>query len=114
MEENQSKNRKSNEQERFEVADNAGRFSGNDADAISARETAKERTNQDTTSSASERRNSDNSSDAEARRDQAQSHDYKGESQNVNDDAGRPMTDQETERARNKANEGLRQRRNED
>ena len=42
--------------------------------------------------------------DALAHRD-AQSHDYKGEAQNVNDDSGRPLNDDELERARVKANE---------
>jgi len=51
--------------------------------------------------------------DAEARRDPAQSHNYKGEAQNVNDDSGRPLNENELNKARNKANEGLRQGRNE-
>jgi len=113
MDQDQNKNRKSKEQERFEEADNAGRFSGNDQDAASAREAAIERIRQDTMSMSSERNKQDDATDAEARRDQQQSHDYKGDSQNVNDDNGRPLSEQETERARNKANEGLRQERSE-
>jgi hypothetical protein len=109
MDQDQSKNRKSKELERFEEADNAGRFSGDDADASSAREAANERIRQDTGATASERNKPNDATDAEARRDRQQSHDYKGESQNVNDDNGRPLTEQETEKARNKANEGLRQ-----
>ena len=114
MEQDQTKNRKSKEQETFEEADNAGRFSGNDADASVARGIAQERIRQDTGSSARERNETEGPTDAEARRDQGQSHDYKGESQNVNDDTGRPMSDQEIEKARSKANEGLRQERSED
>jgi len=113
MEENQSKNRKSKEQERYEEADNAGRFAGGDADALSTREAAIEQIRQDTNSSESERNEPSGPSDAEARRDGSQAHDYKGESQNVNDDSGRPMDENESEKARNKANEGLRQGRSE-
>jgi len=43
-----------------------------------------------------------------ARRDQ-QSHDYKGESQNVNDDTGRALNDDEMDHARNKANQRTQQ-----
>ena len=42
----------------------------------------------------------------EARRDPAQSHDYKGEAQNVNDDQGRSLSEDELQRARNKGTEG--------
>lgn len=42
----------------------------------------------------------------EARKDPAQSHDFKGEAQNVNNDTGRPLTNDELRRSRNKANEG--------
>ena len=38
-----------------------------------------------------------------------QAHDYKGEAQNVNDDTGRPLEEEELEHARNKATEGTRQ-----
>jgi len=40
MTENTSKNRKSESQEIFEQADNAGRFAGNDNDAQSAKQQA--------------------------------------------------------------------------
>jgi len=112
MAENTSKNRKSESQEIFEQADNAGRFAGNDADAQSAREQSAENIRQDSLSS-EEERNKDENTDAEARRDPAQSHDYKGESQNVNDDTGRTLNEEELEKARNKATEGLKQGRNE-
>ena len=39
---NESKDRKSEAQKRFDAADNAGRFSGNDQDAKTAREDALE------------------------------------------------------------------------
>lgn len=42
----------------------------------------------------------------DAGKDPAQSHDYKGETQNVNDNTGRPSKNDELTRARNKANEG--------
>jgi hypothetical protein len=102
---NNSKNRKSEAQERFEEADNAGRFAGNDPDARAAKEEAIEEIRQDTGSSREERNKDDDQSDREARRDPAQSKDYKGESQNVNDDSGRPLNEEELERARRKANE---------
>jgi hypothetical protein len=51
---------------------------------------------------------------AESKRDKAQSHDYKGEAQNVNDNNGRPMNEEEPGKARNKATEGIRQNRDED
>jgi hypothetical protein len=38
-----------------------------------------------------------------------QSHDYKEEAQNVNDDSGRALNKEETGKARNKSNEGMRQ-----
>ena len=106
MAKNTSKNRKSESQKIFEQADNAGRFAGNDADAQAARQQATENIRQDT-SSPKERGNQNENTDAEARRDPAQAHDYKGEAQNVNDDSGRPLNEDEANKARNKANEGL-------
>ncbi len=53
-------------------------------------------------------------SDAEAHRDAGKSHNYKGEADNVNDDSGRPLSETDTDKARNKATEGLRQQRNND
>jgi hypothetical protein len=102
---NTEKNRKSDAQEVFEQAENAGRFAGNDNDANAAKTAAQENIRQDVNSSREER--SHDQTDAEARRDPAQSQDYKGESQNVNDDNGRPLTSgDELDHARNKANEG--------
>jgi hypothetical protein len=111
MAHNTSKNRKSESQEIFEQAENAGRFAGNDADSQAARRQAEENVKRDTQSSAEEK-DINEATDAEARRDAAQTHDYKGEAQNVNDDAGRPLSREESGKARNKANEGLRQGRN--
>ena len=87
---------RANGQDTFEQAENAGRFAGNDTDAKAAR-------------SLREDRDKNDDPDAEARKDLAQTHDYKGESQNVDDDTGMQLTEEETKRATNKANEGLRQ-----
>ncbi|MBD0278506.1 MAG: hypothetical protein ICV81_11170 [Flavisolibacter sp.] len=111
---NKEKNRKSEAQEIYEQADNAGRFAGDDADAKAAQETAIENIRQDTTSNREERNKDQENTDAEARRDWAQTQDYKGEAQNVNDDTGRPLSDEETRDARNKATEGMRQQRDDD
>jgi hypothetical protein len=114
MAQNTSKNRKSEAQEIFEQADNAGRFAGNDTDAKSAKDQAVENIRQDTQSTRDERNKDENeNTDTEARRDLAQSHDYKEEAQNVNDDTGRPLNEDESNSARSKANEGIRQGRNE-
>jgi hypothetical protein len=114
---NENKNRKSEAQERFEEADNAGRFAGNDTDAQAARSQAEENIRQDTGSSREERSGDRNNTDEEARRDPAQAHDYKGEAQNVNidpEEEGRlGGNDRDTEHARNKATEGIRQGRSE-
>ena len=83
-------------QDTFEQAENAGRFAGNDTDSKAARSLREDRDRNDDI-------------DAEARKDLAQTHDYKGESQNVDDDTGMQLTEEETKRATNKANEGLRQ-----
>jgi len=47
----------------------------------------------------------------QAHRNPAKANDYKGEAQNVNDDAGRSLNEDELDHARNKATEGLRQQR---
>ena len=103
------KNRKSEAQEIFEQADNVGRFAGDDTDAKAAKDQAIENIRQDTMSSREERNKSDENTDAEAHRDPAQTQDYKAEAQNVNDDTGRPMAEDELDHARNKATEGMRQ-----
>lgn len=110
----EQKNRKSEAQKKFEEAENAGRFAGNDADAQAARNQALENIRQDTASTRQERNpdgeNRDHT-DADAGRDPAQVHDLKEEAQNVNDDTGRSLSDEEAEKARNKANEGIKQNR---
>jgi hypothetical protein len=111
MAENTSKNRKSESQEIFEQADNAGRFAGDDINSKAARQQAEDNIRHDS-QLPKEEQNKDGDTDKEARRDPAQSHDYKGESQNVNDDSGRTLNREETQKAKNKANEGLRQGRN--
>ena len=112
MSENNQKNRKSEAQERFDEADNAGRFAGNDADARAARKQAKENIRQDTGSSRDERADERDATGAGERNGPEYAQDFVGDAQNVNDDNGRPMTDEEAEHARNKATEGLRQGRN--
>jgi hypothetical protein len=109
MAENNGKQRKSESQEIFEQADNAGRFSGDDTDSQSARKQAIENIREDSLSTRQER-DKDEDSNAEARRDPAQSTDYKGgEAKNVNDDHGIPLDGDEARKARNKATEGLKQ-----
>ena len=110
---NNAKNRKSEAQEQFEQADNAGRFAGNDADAQSARSQAMENVRQDTGSSREERDGS-TSRDAHGRP-EAKGEDYNEEAQNVSDDnVGNvdTLNEEESKKARNKANEGLKQGRN--
>jgi hypothetical protein len=111
MARNNEKNRKSRAQELYEEAENAGRFAGNDADAKAAREQAVKNISQEAGGSREDQNMEDRNSDAEARREPAQSHDYKGEAQNVNDDTGRTLNEEELKHGRNKANEGLRQNR---
>lgn len=106
---NTDKSRKSKAQEIFEQADNAGRFAGNDQDAKIAKQQAIENIRQDTQSNQQERTKDNNTTNREAHRDPAQTQDYKGESQNINDDAGRPLNNDELDHARNKATEGMRQ-----
>jgi hypothetical protein len=102
---NQDKNRKSKEQEIFEQVDNAGRFAGNDSDAKAAKEKAVENIRQDTNSTSEERNNNDEERDAD------QSKDFRGESQNVKDDSGGRLRGEEATSARDKAEEGIRQKR---
>jgi hypothetical protein len=111
QENNTSKNRKSESQKIFEEADNAGRFSGNDPDSRAAKDQAIENIKEDINSTREERNKEENNdyTDADARREGAQAHDVKGEAQNVNDDTGRPLNEDELNKARNKATEGDRQ-----
>lgn len=111
MAQNKDKTRKSKAQETFEEAENAGRFAGKGADPRTAREQVAENIRKDTVAKSRGRHQRAAHTDAEARRDAAQAHDYKGEAQNVNDDAGRPLNEDEMEHARNKAMEGTKQNR---
>ena len=61
----ENKNRKSESQERFEEADNAGRFAGNDTDAQSAKQQAINNIREDSGSTREER--DQENSDTEAR-----------------------------------------------
>ena len=120
MARNTDKIRKSETQERFDEADNAGRFAGNDPDAQEAKKQAMENIKQDPVARRYEHKDEikeqmqkrNETTDAEAHRNPSKSQDYKGEAQNVNDDTGRPLTEEsEIEHARNKATEGQRQNR---
>ena len=107
---NNAKDRKSKAQENFEAADNAGRFAGNDADANAARKQAEENIRMAGTGQQENQQDGNReTTNKDAARDYGQAHDIKGEAQNINDDTGRPLTDEEAEQARNKANEGKRQ-----
>lgn len=109
---NASKNRKSEAQEIFDEADNAGRFAGDNQDSREARDRANENLKEETGSTNNNSNSDTENTDADARRDWAQTHNTKGEAQNVNDDTGRPLNEDEAEKASNKSNEGLRQGRN--
>ena len=111
---NTEKNRKSEAQEIYEQAENAGRFAGDDADARAAQAKAEENIRQETIANRGKINKEDKENidtDVEAHRDPAKVHDYKGEAQNVNDDTNRPMSGDEAAQARNKATEGIRQQR---
>jgi hypothetical protein len=97
----QNKQRKSEAQKNFEEAENAGRFAGNDPDALASKEQARENIRQDTDANQDERNNKDNQ--AKNRQGDNQSQDGKGEGQNVNDDEGRLPEPGEPDHARNKA-----------
>lgn len=110
---NKNKNRKSEDQERFEEADNAGRFAGNDEDARKAKEAALKGDVRDTTgydsrpvqNDSGPRSNpGDEQTNATAHRGSAQVQDFTGDAQNINDEGGRPMKNTELTHARNKAN----------
>lgn len=110
---NTDKNRKSEAQERFEQADNAGRFAGNDADAQAARRSMEENIRQDTASSSEERNKGTDRLDTPAKRGTAQAQDTAGDAQNEEVDGSGRLEGKSAEDARNKANEGIRQGRDE-
>jgi len=113
---NNDKQRKSEMQDRFDVADNNGRFAGNDEDSRTAMQNALQTGASDTTGyDSSPRQNTgtggsdtdDESTNREAHRDPNQSHDYKGDAQNVSDDFSRPLDKEgNMDHARNKAHSG--------
>ncbi len=112
---NNDKNRKSEAQERFDEADNAGRFAGNDQDAMDAKNAALQDGVKDTTGYDSRPFQNDSSSrsepgdeftNASAHHGDAQVQPFTSDAQNVNDAGDRPMDNDELEHARNKANEG--------
>lgn len=110
---NTDKNRKSEAQERFEQADNAGRFAGNDADAQAARNRMEEDIRQDTGSNREERNKGTDRLDTPAKRTTNQAEDTAGDAQNEEVDGSGRLGGRDAEQARNKANEGLRQGREE-
>ncbi|NTS43444.1 hypothetical protein HRG84_21370 [Flavisolibacter sp. BT320] len=114
---NRDKDRKSEEQKRFEQADNEGRFAGNDEEARRAKADALKGDVKDTTgydsrpvhNDSGQRSNpGDEETNATAHRGSAQVQEFTGDAQNVNDGGGRPLEDDELAHARNKANESKR------
>ena len=110
---NKDKNRKTEAQERFDEADNAGRFAGNDADAQQALQAARDAGTRDTTGYDSRpvqnepsRNNPDSDKTNEAaHRGSANADEFAGNTDNVNADSSRPLQNDEVKHARNKANE---------
>jgi hypothetical protein len=111
---NNDKNRKSEAQERFDEADNAGRFAGNDEDARKAKENALKGDVKDTTGydsspvqneSGKRGQPGDTFTNASAHRGDANVQDFAGNAQNINAGDERPLENDELEHARNKANE---------
>lgn len=110
---NNDKNRKSEAQDRFDEADNAGRFAGNDNDARTAKSNALQGGVKDTTGYDSspvinqrERTNPDDGgTDEAAHHGSAGADDFAGNAPNINADNSRPLQGDELEHARNKANE---------
>ena len=106
---NTDKQRKSEAQERFEQADNAGRFAGDDNDAKRARQVAEEAIRQDTGSSSGEHNKGTDRLDTPAKRGTTQAQDTAGDAQNEEVDGSGRLEGKEAEDARNKATEGMRQ-----
>ena len=107
---NTSKNRKSESEEIFEQADNAGRFAGDDADSKVAKDQAVENIRQDTRSSVTERNKDDEDDNGGLEKINVGEGDDE-ESQNVRDDMDQLLSDEDVNHARNKATEGQRQNR---
>jgi hypothetical protein len=106
---NTRKDRKTEAQERFEQADNAGRFAGDDADAHAARQRAEEDISRVGSSTGAKQNKGADRLDTPAKRTTNQAQDISGEAQNVRDDQQGRLEGKEADEARNKATEGLRQ-----
>lgn len=111
---NKDKNRKSEAQDRFDDAVNAGRFAGDSDDAQKAKQKALKGKVEDTTGYDSSSVQNDNGrrgepgdeyTNASARRGDADAQDFAGNAQNVNAGEGRPLNDDELKKARNKADQ---------
>ena len=114
QENSSDKMRKSEAQKRFEEADNAGRFAGDDADARRARAQAEQSVKQDA-------QNSGNRQDRDMGNGEIMDADdvrpghanmMEEEAQNINKDrtgADRLVNDNEAQKARNKSSEGIKQ-----
>lgn len=105
---NTDKNRKSEARERFDGADNAGRFAGGDADAQAARQQAEGSIRQEASVGRGDINKGSDQRDTPAKRGANQVQDTGGDAQNVKDDDAR-LEGREAEEARNKATEGSRQ-----
>lgn len=119
---NADKNRKSEAQKRFEEADNAGRFAGDDNDAQAARTQMTESIRQDTTASQSERERQEYTPDDRQMGNgevvdgddvrPAQANMLDAEAQNISGDrTGDNLmnNDNSIEQARNKATQGIKE-----
>lgn len=106
---NTDKNRKSEAQERFEQADNAGRFAGDDNDAKAARKRMEEDIRQDTNASREDRNKGTDRLDTPAKRTTNQAQDTAGDAQNEEVDNTGRLEGREADAARNKSTEGQRQ-----
>ncbi len=106
---NEEKGRKSEAQKKFEEADNAGRFAGNDADAEQARAQAEENIRQDTHHQRQGKMNDNQILDADDVK-PGQTNMLEEEAQNINknrDGGDLANNDSSLEHARNKATQGI-------
>lgn len=113
QENSRDKNRKSEAQKRFDEADNAGRFAGDDADARNARAQAEQNVKQDAQNSGNRQRQKMGDGqimDADAVR-PGHANMMEEEAQNINKDStgADRLDDNEIEKARNKAGQGIQQ-----
>ena len=113
QENSRDKNRKSEAQKRFDEAENAGRFAGDDADARNARAQAEQNVKQDAQNSGNRQRQKMGDGqimDADAVR-PGNANMMEEEAQNINKDStgADRLDDNEIEKARNKAGQGIQQ-----